>query len=189
MCCGMTKQRVLRNDKKKGAAELQTNGMGFNGSLCRFGGGLDGLDAEFAARGGDWNVAEALGAGFCGWSDRSGMEFFEEVLGWQDEEEVDDGGDEEEVHDRREEVAVADLASVDVGDQVAEVGLADDGSEQWIDDLFGEGGDDSGKSRSDDDGDGEVHDVATEDEVAESLEHECLLGKDFDRASGVQGTG
>jgi hypothetical protein len=103
------------------------------------------------------------------------VEFFEEVLRGEDEEEVDDGSDEEEVDDGGEEVAVADLASVDVADEIAEVGFADDGAEERVNDFFCESRDDSGEGGADDDGDGEVHDVATQNEVAESLEHECLL--------------
>ncbi len=96
----------------------------------------DGLGAELAAGGCDWDVAEALGQGLVAGGRPRGMEFLEEVLGGEDEEEVDDGGDEEEVDDGGEEVAVADLASVDVADEIAEVGLADDGSQERIDDLF-----------------------------------------------------
>ena len=68
------------------------------------GSGVDRLGAELTARGCDWNVAEALGAGLCGRRGGCGMELFEEVLGGQDEEEVDDGGDEQEVDDVREHV-------------------------------------------------------------------------------------
>ena len=93
------------------------------------GSGVDRLGAELTARGCDWDVAQALRAGFCGRRHWSGVELSEEVLGGQDEEEVDHGGDEKEVDDGSEEVAVADLASVDVTDEIAEVGLTDEGSE------------------------------------------------------------
>ena len=92
--------------------------------LCR-----NGLGAELATLRFDWDVAQALRAGFCYRRRWSGMELSEQVLGGQDEEEIDDGGEDEEVDDGGEEVAVADLASVDVTEEIAEVGLADDGSQ------------------------------------------------------------
>ena len=49
------------------------------------------------------------------------------------------------------------------------------GRGERIDDFFCESRDDGGERGADDDGDGEVHDVATQNEVAESLEHERLL--------------
>jgi hypothetical protein len=133
------------------------------------------LGAELAAGGGEWDIAEALWAGFCGRRGWRGVVFLEEVLGGEDEEEVDHGGDEEEVDDCGEEVTIADLASVDVADEVAEIGFADDGAKERIDDFFSERCDYTGEGSSDDDGDCEIHNVATQNEVAESLEHECLL--------------
>src|SRR5215469_1274382 len=135
--------------------------------------GADGLGAELAAGGGDGDVAEALRAGLGGRrGGHFGVEFLQEILRGHDEEEVDDRGEDEEVDDGGEEVAVADLASVNVADQVAKVGLAYESSEKRVDDLFGERGDDCSEGGTDDDGHSQVHDVATQNEVAESLEHE-----------------
>ena len=137
---------------------------------------LDGLGAELAASGCDGDVSEALRAELGGWwCDSDWREFFQKVLSGDHEEEVDYGGDEEKVDDGGEEVAVADLASVDVTDEIAEVGFADDRPQERIDDLFCQGGHDGGERGSDDDGDGQVDHIATQDEVAESFEHEFIL--------------
>jgi hypothetical protein len=144
---------------------------------------LYGLGAELAAGGGDGDIAEALWAGLGGWGSGHGMELLQQVLGGEDEEEVDDGGDEKEVDDGGEEVTVTDLASINVADEVAEVRLADDGSQKWIDDLFCQRGHDGGEGGSNDDGHGQIDYVATQDEVAESLEHESVSLK-----SGLIGT-
>jgi hypothetical protein len=131
---------------------------------------LYGLGAELAASGGDGDVAEALGAGLGGWRrDYCGVEFFQEVLNGQYEEEVNDAGDEEKVDDRGEKVAVLDYAPVDVSNQIPKVLLADDGSQQRTDDLFSQRGDDSCECGSDDDSDSEIDDVATQNEIAESF--------------------
>jgi hypothetical protein len=146
------------------------------------GGELDlyGLGAEFAAGCRDWDIAEALGAGLGGrWFSNRGVEFFEQVLGWDHEEEVDDASEDQEVNDGGEEVAVSDLASVDVRHEIAEVGFSYDGSNQRTDDFFCQCGHDAGERSSDDDSDGQVDHVATQDEVAESLEHEVILLKGF----------
>jgi len=154
-----------------------------------WGDSLDGLGAELAAGCGDGDVADAVGAGlgsgryFYGW-----VEAFEEVLRGQHEEEVDHAGDEQEVDDGGNEGAVLDLAAVGVGDEVVEVRLADDGAEQWVNDVCGEGGDDGCERRADNDGDGEIHDVAAQNEVAKSLEHDDLLELQFP-ASIAQGVG
>jgi hypothetical protein len=137
------------------------------------------LGAELAAGCGYRDVYEALGAGFGGRrGGNCGMEFLQQILGGEDEEEVDDSRDEEEVDDGGEEVAVMDFAAVDVRDEVAEVWLADDGSEEGIDDFFSQRGDDGRECGSDDDGDSKVDDVATQNEIAESFEHVVnLLGQ------------
>ena len=149
---------------------------GFDGCMR-----LDGLGAELAARGGDGDVAEALGAGLGGY--RFGYrraESFQQILGGDDEEEVDDGSDKQKVDDCGEEVTVEDLASVDVAFEIAEVGLADDGSQERIDNFFSERGDDGREGSADDDGDSKINDVATQNEIAESFEHEVSL-LSFDR--------
>jgi hypothetical protein len=137
---------------------------------------LYGLGAELAAGGGYGDVAEALWAGFGGRRfNYCRVKFLEEILGGNDEEEVDDGGDQNEVDDGGEEVAIVDLAAIDAADEIAEVGFANDGSEKRIDDFFGQRGDDPRKCCSDDDGDSEINDVATQNEIAESFEHEVSL--------------
>jgi hypothetical protein len=103
------------------------------------------------------------------------MELFDEILGWQDEEEVDDGGEDEEVDDGGEELSVFDGSVWTAGsmkDEIVEVRLSDKGAEQRTNDIGGQCGDDRCEGSSNDDGDGEVHYVATQNEVAESLEHE-----------------
>ena len=47
-----------------------------------------------------------------------------------------------------------------------------DGAQKRIDDFFGQCRDYPGKCSSNDDGDGEIHYVATQNKVAESFEHE-----------------
>jgi hypothetical protein len=144
--------------------------------VCRE--GLYGLGAELAAGGGYGDVAEALWAGFGGrWFHNRRVKFLQEVLGWEHEKEVDDGGDEYEVDDGGEEVAVADLAPVNVADEIAEVGLADDGPKKGINNFFGKRRDNPRKCSSNDDGDSEINDVATQNEIAESFEHEVSLLK------------
>ena len=58
----------------------------------------------------------------------------------------------------------------------AEVGLADDRRDQRRDDAGDEGGDDGAERRADDHGDGQVDDVAAQDELAELLDQPTVLG-------------
>ena len=145
---------------------------------CRGEPGSDGhargnrLGAELAASRVDRDVAEALRAHLGGWGREDGIKFFDQVLRRDDEEEVDHGSEDEEVDYRGEEVTVVDLAAVDMADEVAEVWLADKGAEQGVDDLVGQGGNDAGEGGADDDGDGEVHHIAAQDEVTKAFEHE-----------------
>lgn len=135
--------------------------------------GGDGLGAELAAGGGEGDFAEALRAGARGGRFGLGrVEFPEQVLGGSDEEEVDDGGEDEEVDDGGDEGAVEDLAAVNIGDEVVEVGFADEGAEQRVDDVLRQGGDDPGEGGADDDGDGQIHYVATENEVTETFKQD-----------------
>ena len=56
-------------------------------------------------------------------------------------------------------------------DNIAEVGLAYDGAEEWGDDVFNERFGDVGEGGTDDDGDGQIDHVATEDEIAKAFDH------------------
>ena len=147
---------------------------------------LDGLSAELAAGGGEGDVAEALSAGLggdglgCGCS----LEFGDEVIGGRNDEEVDDRGQHEEGDEGVEEVAVGDCASVDVEDEGGEVWFADYGCDEGSDDVFDERVDDGAEGCADDDGYGEVEDVAAEDEVAKAFDQGNLLSCEVGNAWG-----
>ncbi len=137
--------------------------------LCRRE-GLNGLAAELAAGGGGGDLGETLGAGFVG-DGFGAFDAGEELLHGKDQEEVDDEGDDEEVDDGRDEATVADRRAADVEDKISEVGLAYGGAEEWGDDVFNERFGDVGEGGTDDDGDGQIDDVATKDEVAKAFDH------------------
>lgn len=152
-------------------------GEGFLAGLSSVGGVSDGdgLTAELAAVGGDWDLGEALGAGFDG-GGFGALEAGEQFLYGKDEEEVDDEGDDEEVDDGVEEVAVLDGRLMEGEDKIGEVGLTYDGGDKRSDDVFDERFSDRSESCADDDGDGEVDDVAAQDEVAKAFDHVASQG-------------
>ncbi len=131
---------------------------------------MDRLAAELAAVGGGGDVGEALRArlGCCGFG---ALDAGEQLLHWKDQEEVDDAGDDEEVDDGVDEVAVPDGRLPDSEDEVGEVGLTDDGSNKRCDDVVDERFGDGGESGTDDNGDGQIDDVATKDEIAKAFDH------------------
>jgi hypothetical protein len=131
---------------------------------------LNWLAAELAAGGGCGDLGEALGAGFVGGGFGT-LDAGEELLNGKDQEEVDDTGDDEEVDDGCEEVAILDGRLSDGEDEIREVGLAYDRSNKRGDDVFDEGFGDGGEGGTDDDGDGQIDDVATKDEVAKAFDH------------------
>ena len=138
--------------------------------------GRNGLRAELASRRRQRDVAQTLRTGArAGWFGLRRIESLEQVLRRQHEKEVHNSRDEQEVYDGRDEGAVLDLAAVDVGDEVVEIGLADERAKERVDDVGGEGGDDGGKSCADDDGNGQVHYVAAENEVTETFTQGLLL--------------
>jgi len=137
--------------------------------LCRRE-GLDRLSAELAASGGGGDLGEALRAGFVG-DGFGALDAGEQLLHGKHEEEVDDEGDDQEIDDRCNEAAVSDRCNADVEDNISEVGLANGGAEEWGDDVFNERFGDVGEGGTDDDGDGQIDDVATEDEVAKAFDH------------------
>jgi hypothetical protein len=131
---------------------------------------LNGLAAELAAGGRGGDLGETLWAGLdCGGF--GSLDAGEELLHGKDQEEVDDAGDDEEVNDRREEVAVLDGRLSDGEDEIGEVRLTDGGGNKRCDDVFDERFGDGGEGGTDDDGDGQIDDVATEDEVAKAFDH------------------
>ena len=60
---------------------------------------------------------------------------------------------------------------VDGERQRAEIGLTDDGGNDRRQDVGHESLHQSGKGRAYDDGNGKVHDIATHDELSETLQH------------------
>ena len=82
----------------------------------------------------------------------------------------DDKADDEEVDNGLEEVAVVDGGWLDAWDvgwdsdlEGTEVEAADEHGNYWHDDVIHEGIDNGGKSATDDDTDGKIHDRATVD--------------------------
>ena len=144
---------------------------------------LDGLTAEFAAGGGHGNLAEALGAGFAGDGCRS-LDAGHERVGRQHDEEVDDAGHQHEGDECVEEVAVGDGSAVDVQDERGEVRLANYGSDEGIDEVFDDRVDDGGKRSTDDDGNGEIEYVATQDEITKTFDHRISRLKKVVNRSG-----
>src|ERR1700754_5217231 len=92
----------------------------------------------------------------------------------QHDEEVDHRGDDQEVErrgDERRDVEVGALLSTDEFD--TETGGARGGNrvDERLNDALGERGDDAAERGANDHGDGEVHDVAAQDEVLETFDH------------------
>src|SRR6202789_4494283 len=135
--------------------------------------GGEGLGTELAAAGGEGNLGQALGAGLVGdggWA----LDLRKEIVERQDNEEVDDARDDEEVDQGVEEAAVFDGCAVEAGCQAGEVRGVNRGGDELHDDVFGQRGDNRAEGYTNDDGDGEIDDVAAEDEVTKSLEHEAV---------------
>src|SRR4051812_31253726 len=86
-----------------------------------------------------------------------------------DDEEEDDRGDDQERDDRVQEVAVPEDGLVDRELQAAEVRLTTDRRDQRRDDVGHQGGDDGAEGDAEHDRDGEIHDVAAQDELAKLL--------------------
>ena len=69
---------------------------------------------------------------------------------------------------------VGDDSAVKVEDEVGEVWFPDNCRDERIDDVLGEGCDDAGEGCADDDGDGQIQDIAAEDEVTKAFEHRLI---------------
>ena len=96
--------------------------------------------------------------------------------GLHDEEE-DGRGDRQELDHVRDERAVAENGVVDRGREVVEVRLADDHRDDRHDEVVHEGVDDCRERQAHDERDGELDDVAAEQEILELLQHGSLLGR------------
>ena len=68
-------------------------------------------------------------------------------------------------------------------------GLAGQGRDERVDDVVDQRGDDGGEGGAEDDGDREVDDVAAEDEVSESLEHDMSFPSPEAEGSCLRGDG
>src|ERR1700734_2612293 len=128
------------------------------------------LCAELAASCRRRYVAEALRAGLRRrrWRCRR-VEFLKQILRRQHQEEVHHGRNQKEVDDRCEKRPIFDLATVHIRHEVVEVWLADDRSQQRVDDIGGQSGDDRSERSADNYGDSQIHHVTAQDEIAKSL--------------------
>lgn len=95
----------------------------------------------------------------------------DEVNNQRDDEEVDCGG-----NDRTEVNKGSLVSGANLEAQALYFGGAQ-GSDDWVDEVIGERGNDRGECGTDDNRDGELDDVATHDEVFKALEHMSALSK------------
>lgn len=159
-CCARRRRRL--DEESVGEARI----------LC------DKLRAMRATLRGLGDFAQALGAGFRRRRrrrrGRGSFDASQESIERQDDGEVNYAGHNQERNGGVDEVANVDGRAVDLDDHAAEVGLAHHGSDELGEDVFHHGVDDGIESRADDDGDGQVDNVSTQNKVAKSLEHLIL---------------
>lgn len=122
------------------------------------------------------NVAEAFGAGLgCGLGDGLGLlDARHELIDGYHEHEIHDTGDDQKLDDVVEEIADHDLAAANGKDDVTEVGLANGGADEGIDDVSHKRANNLTEGAADNDGDGEVHHISTQNKIPKSFKHSIL---------------
>jgi len=133
---------------------------------------LNRLGAELAARRSRRNVPEALRAGLhLRRFSRGRIELLQQILRRQHQEEIHHRGNQEEVDNGRKKRPILDLTAVHMRDHGVEVRLTHHRTQQRIDNVRGQCGNDRSEGCADNHGDGQIHHVAAQDEIAKSLKH------------------
>jgi len=116
------------------------------------------------------NIGEALRAGLsrCRFGT---LDAGQQLLYRKYEKEVDDAGNDEEVDAGSEEAAIFDWCSADVEYEGGEVRLTHERTDERTDDVINERFGNGRESSSDDDGDGQIDDVAAQNEIAKAFNH------------------
>ena len=129
-----------------------------------------------AALGGDWNVAEALGAWLGGgFSQRFGLldARLERIRG-QHNGEIDHTGHDQERNRCVQKIADLDLAAAYMQNDAAEIGLAERGGDQRVENVTHQGCDNGVERGAQNDSDSKVHDVSAQNKISKSFQH-CFL--------------
>ena len=123
---------------------------------------------------GQGNIRKALLAGLCRGRFRS-LNTRQQLLDWQHEEEIDHKGDDQKVDACGQEGAVLDRRRTDGEDEGGKIRLASNSTNQRTDDIIDQRFGDSRECGTDNDGDGQVDDIAAQDEIAKALDRKSVV--------------
>src|SRR5579875_2249692 len=122
---------------------------------------------------GNRNVAEAFWTRLGLWNlGPRRKELCHEFIDGQNKEKIYRGGDQQKRNYIIQKSPVLDLSAVDIQNEVREIWLSDDRRNEWIDDVFDQGIHNRGKCSTDHNGHCQVYNIATENKLPKSFQHE-----------------